>query len=378
LLDALQGAQELWVYGRSESQQERLASADGALARLARRRAVLAGIRDGAGAYLAVAGAAAVLAAALPAVQGGPSALLLVPLTLGAMASFEAMQPLADAMARFSPTRASAERLDALLRGEPDVKDPPSPRPVPIGGELQLERVCFAYGDRAVLTDVDLRLAQGRRVALVGPSGAGKSSVLALLVRFADPNAGRVTLHGIDVRAVAQAELRDRCSVVPQRVRLFHGSVRANLALARAGADEAALWRALERADLADVVRALPDGLDTPLGDQGSRLSGGERQRLALARAWLKDAPFWLLDEPTAHLDAAHERRMLRRLLAPDPRRAVLWITHRLVGMEELDEILVLDGGRVVERGAHARLARAGGVYARLLSAQREQLARAG
>ncbi len=370
LLDALQGSVELWVYGRNEDALARLRAADAWSARLARRRALIVGARDGAGTLAALAGPLLVLAAALPAATSPGAALLLVPLTLGAMAAFEAVQPLAEAFERWSAARAAATRIEDIVLKRPTVRDPVVPRAVPGGGDLRLERVSFAYGAREVVAGIDLRLAPGRRVALVGASGAGKSTVLALLVRFADAATGRVTLDGVDVRSLAQAELRARLAVVPQHVKVFRATVRANLSLARPGATDDDLWRALVQAELSELVRTLPEGLDTFLDGDGARLSGGERQRLAIARALLKDAPWLLLDEPTAHVDAATERLLRGRLLAPDDRRGVLWITHRLEGLEAVDEIVVLEGGRVAERGTHAELARAEGVYVRLMNAQ--------
>lgn len=371
LLDAVQGAGELWVFGRVADHAARLEAVDARLAAVSRGRAALQGVRDGAGAAFALVAPAAVLAAASPSVlSGARPPLVLVPLALGAMGAFEVLPPLAEAMARWSPVRAAAARTEATLRAEPRVRDPERPRTAPAGGAFRLEGVHLRLRGRPALAGVDLELTAGRRVAVVGPSGAGKSTALALMVRFADPDRGRVTLAGVDLRDLAQEAVRERCTVVPQRVRVFHGSVRGNLRLASPDADDARLWDALERAELAAVVAALPQGLDTPLGDGGRALSGGERQRLALARAFLQDAPWWLLDEPTAHLDATLERRVLARLLAPHAGRGVLWLTHRLVGMERLDEIVVLDGGRVVERGTHAELAREGDVYRRLLAAQ--------
>lgn len=379
LLDAIQGAQELWVFGRSEQARRRLAAIDGALARVASAQARLEGMREGVGALLGLAAPWAVLVTALPQTSHGSLApLLLVPLTLGVIGAFEAVQPLAEGVQRWGRAGRAGERLEEILGRAPTVTDPPRPSPAPLAVTLALHGVRFGYGARPALLDVDLVLGLGQTIAVVGPSGSGKSTLLRLLARFADPAAGRVSLGGCDVRALSQQDLRARLAVLPQRVRLLTASVRANLALADPCADDTRLWRALEDADMAETVAGWPAGLDTLVGEMGSRLSGGERQRLALARALLKPAPFLLLDEPTAHLDAVSASHILDRLLRPGPDRGVLLVTHRLARLDAVDEILVLEEGRVSQRGRHAALAAAPGTYRRMLLAQEGLLDAAG
>ncbi|MEJ2667312.1 MAG: thiol reductant ABC exporter subunit CydC [Deinococcales bacterium] len=376
LEDAVQGAQELWVYGRDAAFRQRLGSLDDALGKLASVRSRLDGLREGAGSLLALAAPWAVVVTALPQVTAGRlQALLLVPLALGVSGVFEAAEPLAEGLERWGRVRRAGERVDEVLHRQPEVRDPSRPRAAPAGSALQAVDVRFGYGKSPVLDGIDLALEAGKRVALVGPSGSGKSTLLRLLVRFADPHAGVVTLGGEDLRTLTQEDVRARIAVVPQRVWLYNASVRANLALARPGVADATLWRALEEAELADVVAGLPAGLDTIVGEWGNRLSGGERQRLAIARALVKSAPLLLLDEPTAHLDARTEGRLLEALLRPRADRGVLLATHRIVGMDNVDEIVVLEGGRVRQRGRHAELGSSAGVYRRLLAAQEGVLA---
>ncbi|HKI58997.1 MAG TPA: thiol reductant ABC exporter subunit CydC [Trueperaceae bacterium] len=371
LHDAIEGAQELWVFGRSGAFRRRLGAVDGALGRVAAAQAGLEGLREGAASLFTLAAPWAVLIAVLPqAASGTLPPLLLVPLALGVIGAFEAAQPLAEGVQRWPRAARAGERLEEVLARTPAVRDPPAPQPPPAGSTLALHGVRFAYGRSAALADVDLTLAVGERRVVVGPSGSGKSTLLRLLLRFADPAAGSVTLGGVDVRALRQEELRARVAVVPQRITLFNASVRANLALADPGAGDVRLWRALEEAELAEVVASLPAGLDALVGEMGNRLSGGERQRLGIARALLKPAPLLLLDEPTAHLDAATERRILATLLEPGHERGVLLVTHRLVGLERADEIVVLDSGRVERRGSHGDLASTEGTYRRMLLAQ--------
>jgi len=375
LHDAIQGAQELWVFGRGAAFRRRLDGLDAALARLGAVQAKLDGVREGATVFLTLAAPWAALVAALPqASAGGLEPLLLVPLTLGVAGAFEAVQPLAEGLQRWGRASRAGERLEQVLRREPPVADPPRPQAVPHDATLALRGVRFGYRHGPVLDGIHLTLAVGERRAVVGPSGSGKTTLLRLLARFADPEAGTVSLGGRDVRTLRQQDLRAQLAVVPQRVALFHASVRANLRMADPGAEDARLWRALQDAELAEAVASWPAGLDTLIGEFGNRLSGGERQRLALARALVKPAPLLLLDEPTAHLDADNERRILDRLLEARPDRGVLLVTHRLVGLAAVDEIVVLDAGRIAQRGSHAELAAAPGTYRGMLLAQQGRL----
>jgi ABC-type multidrug transport system fused ATPase/permease subunit len=215
-------------------------------------------------------------------------------------------------------------------------------------------------------------------VALVGPSGSGKSTLVSLLLRFWDAPPGSIRIDGRDVREAAADDVRARIACVTQRTRLFTGTIRDNLRLGRpaATADERA--QAARRARLADFLAALPEGDLTWIGEEGLRLSGGERRRVALARAFVSDAPFLVLDEPTADLDAITERAVLEAILAARAGRGILLVTHRLVALESVDEVVVLQGGRVVERGRFTELAAVDGVLARMLRSQRKAAALAG
>lgn len=376
LLDSLQGAQELRLFGQRGAYRARLEALDHNLLRLAEVRGGIEGVRDGAAALLALAGPWAVLVSVLPAVSAGRVApLALLPLTLGVAGAFEALVPLAEAAERRGRIRAAAERIAEVIGRAPAVPATGT-APLPTSRDLAFSGVGFGYGGAAALDGVSLTLEPGRRLAVVGPSGAGKSTLIRLAVRFADPERGRVTLGGQELPTLSQDAVRSQMAVVPQQAQLFPTTVRANLTLALSGASDTALWEALRQAQLAGVIEALPAGLDTVLGEYGARLSAGERQRLAIARALLKPAPLLLLDEPTAHLDALTERRLLGTLLAPSA-RGVLLVTHRLVGLEAVDEVIVLDRGRVVQRGRHRTLVAATGLYRRLWQAQRGELVEA-
>ena len=269
----------------------------------------------------------------------------------------------------------AAGRLAELLAERPEIAAPasPAPLPTPAQGRVAFDHVEFRYPTRpdvAALHDFTLAVARGETVAVVGPSGAGKSTLFQLLQRFYDPLAGRVTIDGVDLRDADPAAVRARLALVPQETVIFATTARDNLRYGKWDADDAAIWRAAEAANAAAFLRALPEGLDTYLGEGGARLSGGQRQRVAIARALLRDAPVLLLDEATSALDAESERLVqhaLERLMAD---RTTIVIAHRLATVRAADRIVVMDGGRIVEDGTHATLIARGGLYARLASLQ--------
>jgi len=277
---------------------------------------------------------------------------------------------------------ASTRRVFALLDVAPELRDGPRPLPTAaVAGALRFEGVGFAYASGGpVLHDVDLDVPAGATLAIVGPTGAGKSSIVKLLLRLYDPVAGRVTLDGHDLRTFAQRDVRRAVGLVSQDVFLFHGSVRDNLRFGRPDADDEALWRALEAAEARAFVEALPEGIDTLVGERGQKLSGGQRQRLALARAILKDPPVLVLDEATSAVDNETEAAIQRSLEGLTRGRTTVVIAHRLSTVRHADEIVVLDAGRVVERGRHDELVALGGVYAglwRVQTGERLEAARA-
>ncbi len=267
------------------------------------------------------------------------------------------------------------ERLLELLAVEPEIRAPQSPLllPEPPRGTIAFDRVVFRYPSRPDTPALDgfaLNVAEGENVALVGPSGAGKTTVFQLLLRFYDPQSGAVRVDGVDVRAVDPSALRRRIALVPQDPAIFAASVTDNLRYGRPDASEAEVRAACEAAYAAEFVESLPQGYASELGERGVRLSGGQRQRLAIARAILADRPILLLDEATSALDAESERmvqRALERLMA---RRTVLIIAHRLATVRHADRIAVMERGRIVAVGPHARLLQESPLYARLAALQ--------
>lgn len=286
-----------------------------------------------------------------------------------------ALAELAEVWGEVSQAAGAAERLSELLAVQPVVKDATDPvaLPQPVRGAIAFESVSFAYPDRAdgsALNNVSFTVDAGETVALVGPSGAGKSTVLNLLLRFFEPQAGAIRVDGIDIRQVSLADLRGHLAMVSQDIALFADTVAENIRYGAPTATHADVERAAIAAQADAFIHALPEGYATRLGERGVTLSGGQRQRIAIARAILRDAPILLLDEATSALDAESEAAVQKALEAVMAGRTTIVIAHRLATIVKADRILVLDGGSVVEAGSHAELMRASGLYTRLAELQ--------
>ncbi|WP_198376494.1 ATP-binding cassette domain-containing protein, partial [Neoroseomonas rubea] len=245
---------------------------------------------------------------------------------------------------------AGARRLFEAADAPAPVAEPARPAAAPTGHAIRIAGVGFAWApDRpAVFEGLDLDVPEGARIALLGPSGAGKSTLAALLLKFAAPQQGRITLGGVDIADLPAAELRRRVAWLTQDARLFDDSIAANLRLAAPEATETELWKALDRAQVGELVRGLPEGLETQCGEGGLRFSGGQARRLALARTLLSPAPVLILDEPAAGLDADTERAFLQTLDEATAGRSVILILHHLTGVERPSRILRLVGGRAI------------------------------
>jgi ATP-binding cassette, subfamily C, bacterial CydC len=347
-LDALTGLREVRAFGAEgrmiAAVQAREAALLSAQHDLARRTALA-----GAGAFLC--GQAAIFAVLLAAGAdpvGAIAAAFLV------TAAFEAVGGLPRAGALAGHAAAAARRVLEAAEAPVAVPDPSAPAAMPGGFNLRFDAVHFRWApDRADVFDgLTLEIPEATRVAVLGPSGAGKSTLAALMLKVVAPQQGRVRLGGVDLATLSTAEVHARFAWLSQTTHLFDDTIRANLLLARPDADDAALWQALDAARIGDVVRALPDRLDTWVGEGGTRFSGGQGRRLALARTLLSNAPVLVLDEPCAGLDAETERAFLATLNDVAEGRTLLLIAHRLTGVERLDRIWRLSGGKAVAAAA--------------------------
>ncbi|NBM17532.1 thiol reductant ABC exporter subunit CydC, partial [Streptomyces sp. GC420] len=375
VVDLISGTAELTVAGAVPARLARAKEADRLLTRLASRSAAATAL--GAGLSALACGLTVVLAAAagVHAVHTGRlDGVALAAVVLTPLAAFEAVTGLPLAVQYRQRVRKAAERVYEVLDSPVPVQEPEHPAQPPASPfPLVVRGLTARYPGQAVpaLRGLDLELRMGRRIAVVGPSGSGKTTLAQVLLRFLDAEAGAYSLGGTEAAALEGDEVRRNVGLCAQDAHIFDSSLRENLRLARTDAREEELRAALAGARLLDWVDSLPEGLDTLVGEHGARLSGGQRQRLALARALLAGFPVLVLDEPAEHLDLATAHELTSDLLSATAGRTTLLITHRLEGLQEVDEIVVLDQGRVVQRGTYDELAGRQGPFLRMLARER-------
>ncbi|MFE7336560.1 thiol reductant ABC exporter subunit CydD [Streptomyces griseus] len=374
--DLLGSTAELTVAGALPARQARLRTADRLLTRIASRAAAATALGGGLSALVCGLTVVAAAAVAVPAVHDGRlSGVALAVVVLTPLAAFEAVTGLPLAVQYRRRVARSAERVFEVLDAPVPVREPESPAEEPASPfPLEVRGLSARYpgAARDALSSLDLTLTPGRRIAVVGPSGSGKTTLAQVLLRFLDASSGTYRLGGVEAAALESDTVRRSVGLCAQDAHVFDSTIRENLRLARPGATDPELRDALSRARLLEWVAALPQGLDTPVGEHGARLSGGQRQRLALARALLADFPVLVLDEPAEHLDLPTADALTADLLDATRGRATVLITHRLTGLEAVDEVLVLDAGRVVQRGPYAELAAEDGPLRRMLERERE------
>jgi ATP-binding cassette subfamily C protein CydC len=370
IANLLSGSADLHAFGAEQAGLARADAADAELTGLAQVSAAAAGIGTGLSSLTAGLTLWGVLVLGVAAVGSGTlSRVPLAVLALTALAAFEAVTGLPAAAQALGHARTSSRRICAVLDAPEPVRVPPGPRPapqLPVSLSLRGASVRYEPDGPLALDGLDLDLVPGRRVALVGPSGAGKSTVAGLLLRFCDLSAGTALLCDHDLASYDADDVRAVIGGCPQDPHIFAGTIAANLRLAKPDATDADLADAAAQAGLLPWIHSLPRGLDTMVGARGTAISGGERQRLALARAMLADPAVLILDEPTASLEPARRRALMSDLLAVTEGRATLLITHEFDGLDQLDEIVVLDQGRTAERGSHRQLYGSGGPYRRM------------
>lgn len=376
LVDGIQGMADLIAYGRADERLTQIATNANDYGNAQRRMARVTGIHSALGTLLTQLGMWSVLFLTIPQViNGNLAGPMLASLTLLTLASFEAVTPLPLAAQMWNSAREAARRLFEVVDVEPEISDPlpaTSVQPQITNYEVRITNLSFTYPSQSTpaLQDVTFNLKPETSLAIVGPSGAGKSTIANLLLRFWDYQAGEITLGGESLKALNQDEVRERCGYVSQNTYFFNTSIYENLRFARKKISREEVEAVCKSAQIHDFIMSLPKGYDTLIGEQGLRLSGGERQRLAIARALIKDAPILILDEPTANLDPITEKQVLEMLFKVMKQKTSLLITHRLIGLENVDEILVMNHGQIIERGTHTELSGRDSFYRRLLDLQ--------
>jgi len=378
LVDGIQGMADLQAYGQAGRVRQQVEAGSRALRQEEERLAWLGGLYGALNLLMGNLAMVAVLALAIPMVGAGQlEGVNLAVVTLAALAAFEAVQPLPLAAQQLESSVQAARRLFEILDAERPIAEPERALSVqPEKLALTVKGLRFRYGPAEpwALDGIDFSLSSGRRLAIVGPSGAGKSTLLNVLLRFWPYQEGQILLNGWPLGDWNPEDVRALLGVAAQDSHVFNASVRDNIRIADPRASQDAIRAAAAQAQLEEVIARLPEGDETVVGELGQALSGGQRQRLVLARAILRDPAVLVLDEPTANLDPLTERAVLQTVFGLARGRALLLITHRLVGMAAMDEILVMDHGRIVQRGRHEQLVKREGLYRRLWRLQHRDL----
>lgn len=312
--------------------------------------------------------------AAIPLIRSGElDGRLLSVVVLGSLASFDAILPLPEAFLSLEQSIQAGRRLFKIIHLQPAVDEDVGSEILEAFSALEIKNLSFAYShNNSILCNLNLSLSAGKKLAIVGPSGAGKSTILNLLLRFWDYNSGEILFNGVDLKAINPGEWRKLLSYVPQESIIFNVSIAENIRIGKPNASKLEIEEAARRANIHKFILSLPAGYETLAGEQGALLSGGERQRLGIARAVVRNAPIMLLDEPTANLDQVNEQNVVDSILKASEGRSLVWVSHRLTGLDRMDEILVLEGGTVVESGDHESLLKLGGYYAKMVVSERE------
>lgn len=377
LINDLQGMGELLIDAADTAHAERIEQLSHQLVSRQKRLSQINGLSQGVVGLSANLAMWLILISAIPMVNQAelPPAQLAM-LALFTLASFEAVAPLPIAMQSFAELMVAAQRVFGLVDRLPDVSEPVNPVPLASAPDqtLTMFNISYRYEQHssAGVENISLLLSPGKRIAVVGPSGCGKSTLVQLLLKFRTPDTGRLSLGGIPYDQLSGESIRQQIAVASQQTHLFNCSIRDNLLLAKPDADQKILESVCRCAAIHDFITDQPEGYETLVGELGLRVSSGQARRLAVARALLKGAPLLIFDEPTESLDAVTEQQLMQNILSEYPDQAMLWITHRLTGLESMDEILVMQMGQIVERGKPIELADSDSQYAKMLAQQRE------
>jgi ATP-binding cassette subfamily C protein CydCD len=378
LIDGIQGMPDLLTCGQGGAQIKRVNQAGERLTSLQARMAGLSALHTAIGSLLANLGMLMVLVLAIQrSSQGQLDGVFIGVVALTALTCFEAMQPIPLVAQNYEGHRAAMRRLYELVDAPAPVVDPAEPLTLPEDPSLEIQDLTFQYPSwidkeesahipAFALKDISFSLPLGKHIALIGPSGAGKTTLTSLLLRFWEYQLGSLRMGKHELNQYLQEDIRRRIAFISQNTYLFSATIKENLLIARPRATDGEIIEAGKLAQLHDFIQSLPDGYDTWIGEHGLRLSAGERQRLAIARALLKDAPLLILDEPTANLDPATELAVLNSIRKLSQGRSTITITQRMVGLETMDEILVLKNGRIIEHGTHNQLLSIHGFYSRM------------
>jgi ATP-binding cassette, subfamily C, bacterial CydC len=368
LVDRIQGLQELLWLGKKKNTRNDANIMQAKLDSLHHKNAGITGLLEGLHSLSANLGMFAVLILSIPLVLSGQiPGVMLAMLTLGVLSSFEAVQNLGNAFQQYEPSRESSDRFFSVVESRQIIAEPEKPETVTDWNDISFRQVSFSYeAENITLNNVSFEISCFSKTAIVGPTGSGKSTIVNLMLRFWDPESGIISIGVSDIRNLEADKLRSLFAVVSQDAYIFNRTLRENLLIARPTATDDELTEVLTKVGLSSFA----NDLNLNAGNFGARLSGGERQLLALARALLKDAPIWIFDEPTANLDVKTERRILDAIWATAGHRTMIMITHRLLDMEKMDQIIVMNRGEIVEKGTQAQLLAGQSFYAKMVGYQ--------
>ena len=373
ITSSLQGAGELLVFGVEGEQKTALEYISGEYGKAQMQLARVNGFGVGMLTLIINITVLGLLAAAIPLVRSGYlDGVMLAVVTLMSAASFEAILPLVQSGQQMEPTIEAGRRIFALIDSEPEIKEPLSSPKLPINFDIQINELSFRYPEtpKPAITCITLSIPECKRIAFVGPSGGGKSTLVNLLARNWDYSSGSITLGGVELNDLKTGVAWERISLLTQNPVILTDTLRRNLEIGKEKSTNTELISALEMVRLGDWFRGLPEGLETWLGERGARMSAGERQRLAIARMNLRNCPIQIFDEPTANLDLDTEREILELVLGNSAKKTILWVTHRLVCLDQMDEIVFIEKGRIQERGTQFELLEKGGHFAKFFEIQ--------